>query len=42
MTWKTLGRDRAEWISARFEAATEPHTFKASRVDPPLSGKVMP
>jgi hypothetical protein len=37
MTWKSLGRDRAKRISARFVAAGEPGTFKVSLVDPPLS-----
>lgn len=36
MTWKSLSHDRAERISARFVAASEPDTFKVSRVDPPL------
>lgn len=36
MTWKTLSREGAKRISARFVAAVEPNTFKVNRVDPPL------
>jgi|GEM_PF-1745761 len=39
ITWKTLTREGAKRITTRFVAGSEPDTFEANQVSPPLTGK---